>query len=257
MPMRLSGLMSGMDTESIVAQLVEAKKAKVTKAVKAQKTLKYKQDAWKTLNTQIRKLYDGALSGLRFESSYRKKTTKVSNSSIVSVITGENAMNSVQSLKVAQLAKTGFLTGGELKSTVKDENNNIVKVSGSTKFSELEGVNLEDGTGSLTVEANGKKTTITVGKDTTINSFLSTLRDAGLNANFDEANQRIYISAKSSGAKNDFSIYANNVKGLEALSGLGLDYDDTVTDKDGNKSSAFIAHYHRNPIPDQTKPPDL
>lgn len=244
MPMRLSGLMSGMDTESIVSQLVEAKKAKVTKAVKAQKTLKYKQDAWKTLNTQIRKLYDGALSNLRFESAYKKKTTKVSNSSIVSVITGENAMNGVQSLKVEQLAKTGFLTGGELKSTVKDENNNIVKVSGSTTLGELEGISLgENETGSLTVEADGKKTTITVGKDTTLNSFVSTLRNVGLNVNFDETNQRIYISSKSSGAKNDFSIYANDIKGLEALSGLGLDYDDTVTDEDGNKSSAFIAHY--------------
>ena len=46
--MRLSGLMSGMDTESIIQQLVEAKKTKVTKTVKAQKSLKYKQDAWKS-----------------------------------------------------------------------------------------------------------------------------------------------------------------------------------------------------------------
>ena len=95
MPMRLSGLMSGMDTESIISQLVEAKKTKVTKAVKAQKTLKYKQDAWKTLNTQIKSLHMKTLSDLRFEGSFIKKTTKVSNSSIVSVITGEGAMNEI------------------------------------------------------------------------------------------------------------------------------------------------------------------
>lgn len=244
MPMRLSGLMSGMDTESIVAQLVEAKKAKVTKAVKAQKSLKYKQDAWKTLNTQIRKLYDGALSNLRFESAFKKKITKVSNSSIVSVITGENAMNSVQSLKVDQLAKTGFLTGGGLKNTVKDESGNIVKVNGNTTLGELEGTGLKDDEkGSLTVEVNGKKTTITVGSGTTINNLMVTLRDVGLNANFDEANQRIYISSKSSGANNDFSIYANDMKGLDALAGLGLDYDHTVEDKDGNKTNPLLAHY--------------
>ena len=96
MPMRLSGLMSGMDTESIIQQLVEAKKTKVTKAVKAQKSLKYKQDAWKDLNKQVLNLYNKFVSDLRFESSYIKKTTKVSNSNIVSVITGEGAMNSVQ-----------------------------------------------------------------------------------------------------------------------------------------------------------------
>ena len=97
MAMRLSGLMSGMDTESIIAQLVEAKKTKVTTAVKAQKSLKYKQDAWKTLNNQILKLYHNALGNLRFEGSFVKKTTKVSNSNIVSVITGDGAMNGVQS----------------------------------------------------------------------------------------------------------------------------------------------------------------
>lgn len=96
MPMRLSGLMSGMDTESIISQLVEAKKTKVTKAVKAQKTLKYKQDAWKPLNTQIKNFYLKTLSNMRYEGSFVKKTTKVSNSSIVSVITGESAMNGVQ-----------------------------------------------------------------------------------------------------------------------------------------------------------------
>ena len=133
--MRLSGLMSGMDTESIISQLVEAKKTKVTKAVKAQKSLKYKQDAWKDLNKQIVNLYNKSLSNLRFQSSYIKKITKVSNSSVVSVITGESAMNSVQSLKVDRLAKSGYLAGGKLE--LKDENGNVIKdgtVTGSTKL---------------------------------------------------------------------------------------------------------------------------
>lgn len=226
MAMRLSGLMSGMDTESIVAQLVEAKKVKVTKAVKAQKSLKYKQDAWKTLNTQIRKLYDGALSNLRFESSYRKKTTKVSNSNVVSVITGENAMNSVQSLKVEELARTGFLTGGKLENTVKDEDGNVVKVTGKTTLADL-GLNLSEGaTGSFTITAGGKKTDITVSGNTTLDSLVSTLREAGVNANLDETNQRLYISAKSSGAgeKYDFQISSNDGAGFAALEALGLGY---------------------------------
>ena len=111
MPMRLSGLMSGMDTESIIQQLVEAKKTKVTKAVKAQKSLKYKQDAWKDLNKQIVNLYNKSLYNMRFQSSFLKKVTKVSNSNVVSVITGESAMNGVQNLTVAKLAKSAYLTG--------------------------------------------------------------------------------------------------------------------------------------------------
>jgi len=206
MAMRLSGLMSGMDTESIVSQLVEARKTKVTKAVKAQKSLKYKQDAWKTLNTQILKLYNNALSNMRFEANFVKKTTKVSDSSVVSVITGEGAMNSVQTLEVNELAKSGYLTGGELKLA---EGASSKKITGDTTLSDL-GFDVA-GKGSIeieTIDENGEtvKTPIIVDGSTTISSFVGGLRNAGLNANFDENNGRLYISAKTSGEKNDFKI---------------------------------------------------
>lgn len=235
MAMRLSGLMSGMDTESIVSQLVEAKKTKVTKAVKAQKSLKYKQDAWKALNAKIVSLYDKALGNMRFESAYRKKTTKVSNSSVVSVITGENAMNSVQSLKVEHLAKTAILTGGKLPETIKDtdEDGNVidVAVSGSTTLGQL-GLGLEEGvTGTFTVKLTNSDTpaNITVSENTTINDVVSRLREVGLNVNFDENNKRMFISSKASGAGNNFTIEAVGNSGLEALEALGL--------SDGTKTS--------------------
>ena len=44
MAMRLSGLMSGMDTESIIQQLVEAKRTKVNNAKREQTKLEWKQD---------------------------------------------------------------------------------------------------------------------------------------------------------------------------------------------------------------------
>ena len=56
MAMRLSGLMSGMDTESVIQQLVQAKSAKVTKAKNAQTKLEWKQDIWKGLNTKLKNL---------------------------------------------------------------------------------------------------------------------------------------------------------------------------------------------------------
>lgn len=223
MAMRLSGLMSGMDTESIVSQLVEARKTKVTKAVKAQKSLKYKQDAWKSLNTQIKKLYDGALSNLRFESSFIKKTTKVSNSSIVSVITGEGAMNSVQSLEVEKLAKSAYLTGGEI--SAQDGG----KVTASTTLRQL-GLT-DDQMGDIEVTVAGETKTISVSGDTKISDFVKSLQNAGLNANFDETNQRFYIAAKSSGTENDFSIKAKDTSGLNVLSKLGISYSDETVKK--------------------------
>ncbi len=226
MPMRLSGLMSGMDTESIIAQMVEAKKTKVTKAVKAQKSLKYKQDAWKDLNKQIVNLYNKSLSNMRYESSYLKKVTKVSNSSVVSVITGEGAMNSVQSLEVLNLAKSGYLTGGK----VGDANGKTVSgedITGSTKLSDLG----FDGSGVIQVTTSEGTKDISLNGETTINSFVNAMKSAGLTANFDETNGRIHIASKSSGTKNDFSIVAKNIDGVKALDALKLSYTDGLKEK--------------------------
>ena len=195
MPMRLSGLMSGMDTESIIQQLVEAKKTKVTKAVKAQKSLKYKQDAWKDLNKQIVNLYNKSLYNMRFQSSFLKKVTKVSNSNVVSVITGESAMNGVQNLTVAKLAKSAYLTGGVVNKTGKTAAGE--DITGSTKLSDLDPA--FSGTGSFRIETSDGTTNITLDENSTVSSFISALKSAGVNANFDEANGRIHISAKASG----------------------------------------------------------
>ena len=56
MAMRLTGLMSGMDTESMIQQLVEAKSTKVETAKKDQTKLGWKQDVWKELNTKLKNL---------------------------------------------------------------------------------------------------------------------------------------------------------------------------------------------------------
>ena len=114
MALRLTGLMSGIDTESVIQELVAAKQTKVDDAKKAQTKLSWKQEAWKELNTKLKNLQSKYLSVMRFSDSYSKRTTSVSNSSIVSVITGDNAVNGVQSLQVNQLAKTGYLTGAKI-----------------------------------------------------------------------------------------------------------------------------------------------
>lgn len=235
MPMRLSGLMSGMDTESIISQLVEARKTKVTKAVKAQKSLKYKQDAWKALNTQIKSLHMKTLSNLRFEGSFVKKTTKVSNSSIVSVITGENAMNGVQSLKVNNLAKSGYLSGQQMSllptAPEYDEEGNVIerKITGDSTLSEL-GLDIT-GVAEINVTTKDGLTPIKVDGSTTISSFVGALKTAGLNANFDQTNGRIYMTSKGSGSENDFSISTDSLDGLKALGAMGLNFKGVASEQ--------------------------
>lgn len=212
MAMRMSGLMSGMDTESIIKELVSVKQTKVDDAKKAQTKLQWKQDAWKELNTKLKNLQAKYVANMRFVSSYSKRTTKVSNSNAVSVITGENAVNGVQSLQINQLAKTGYLTGAQIKAA------DGSSLTAASKLSDL-GVT---GEGTFNITAGGKSVDITVNGDSTISDVLNKLKEAGVNANFDAKNQRFFVSASASGADNDFSITASDSTGDAALAALGL-----------------------------------
>lgn len=105
MSIKITGMFSGLDTESIISELVSAQSVKKNSLVKAQTKLSWKQDAWKALNTKIYDFYTNTLSDMRYQGSYLKKTTKVSNSNAISVITSDDAVDGVRSVKVGQLAK--------------------------------------------------------------------------------------------------------------------------------------------------------
>lgn len=213
MPIRITGMNSGLDTESIITELVKAQKTKTENVKKAQTKLLWKQDAWKDLNSKIYKLFNGTISNLRYETSYSKKTTDISNSSIASIVTGTEAMNATQSLQVNELATSGYMTGAQISGDV-------------TKSSKLVDLGIAEGS-TITVTTAGKSKDITITSDMTMSTFVTELQKAGVEASFDENNKRLHIAAKDSGVENDFTITASNSNGTNALSKLGiLLYDD-------------------------------
>lgn len=228
MAMRMSGLMSGMDTESIVQELVAVKQTQVDNLKKEQTKLEWKQEAWKDLNAKIKKLYSGTLDNLRFQSAYAKKTTKISDSSVAEIITADSAMNSVQKLKVTALAQTGYLTGAEITKT------DGSKCTTATKLSDI-GVT----SGRITVTTAGKTTEIEIKESMTLADLTTALTDAGVNANFDSKTGRMFIGAKESGVKHDFAITASNAAGTDALSKLGILVYDETTNKQYDEYAAL------------------
>lgn len=209
----ISGLVSNLDTDSIVSALVSAYSTKKDKYVKAQTKLEWKQDAWKELNTKIYSFYSGTLSSLRFSNAFSKKASSV-DSTKATVKASSDAVSGTQKLKIKQLAKSGYLTGAVVKSS--DGSN--TKLTGSSKLSEL---GIEDGS-SISVKVGNTEKTITLNGSDSVNTAVARLKEAGLNASFDETNQRFFVSSKTSGSEGEFSIIGANSSGLKALSGMGL-----------------------------------
>lgn len=213
-------MVSGMDTESLVSALVSSYKLKKDNLVKAQTKLSWKQEKWKTMNTSIYGFYSGKLSSARFSTSYNLKTSTVSNDKYAKVSASSSAVSGTQRLKVNHLAATGYLTGGKITATGGS------KVTGSTKVSDIIGTK----DGSISVKTSSGIKSIDITEDMNVSQFTAKLKEAGLNANFDDNNGRFFISAKESGKDNDFSLTANDANGLNALKALGI-YTVNDTDK--------------------------
>ena len=244
MSIRITGMFSGLDTESIISELVSAQSVKKNSLVKAQTKLSWKQDAWKALNTKIYSFYTNTLSDMRYQASYLTKTTKVSNTNAISVLTSDTAVDGVRSVMVNQLAKGARLTSGALNSK------SGVYFSGAASLSQLRnnrGMDVfEDDyqsksvTGSFrVVGAQGQYVDFSVNENTTINDIINMITSTGLNANYDQENQRIFISSKNTGEANNFNLVANDEGGMNALALLGLLTEEDLASDENQKWAAY------------------
>lgn len=223
---RVSGMVSGIDTESLVTAMVATQTAKKEKLQKAQTKLQWKQDAFKSINTKVYGLYS-KISNLRFSTAYNMKKTTVSDSTKATVTASSSAVNGTQKLTIEKLATSGYLTGAELK-------------KGTTGSSTLADLGYTDGDTTLSVTVGTTKKDIEVSSTTTIDDLVSKLKDAGVNASYDETNRRIFVSAKETGKDNDFAITSSSKAGLNALNAAGLCVS-SVSDQENYKKMASYA----------------
>ncbi len=202
MAIRMTGMVSGLDTDSIVKELVSAYSTKKEKYEKEQTKLGWKQEIWKDLNKEVNTFYK-SVGNLRFAGGYSTKKTTSSDTTKATVSAGSNAVTGTQKLHVLSTAQSGYLTGGKI--TASDSS---AKVTSSTKLSELGFTEGETALKFTAKDKDGKdiSTDIKLSKDSTISDAVKALRDVGLNASFDENNGRIFLSSSATGASTDFSL---------------------------------------------------
>lgn len=225
---RVSGMVSGLDTDSLVQAMVSTQVSKKEKLQKAQTKLQWKQDAFKSLNTKVYGLYS-KVGNLRFSNAYNMKKTTVSDTTKAQVTASNTAVNGIQTLQIKQLATSGYLTGGELK-------------KGTTGKTTLKELGYDGADTSISVTIGSSKKDIDVSGSTTVDDLVSKLKDAGLNASFDDKNGRIFVSAKETGKENDFSLTGADMTGLKALNAAGL----SVMSKSDIENYNKMASYAKN-----------
>lgn len=219
MPIRITGMNSGLDTDSIIQALMSAYQVKGDKYKKEQTKVSWKQDKWKALNAKVLSLYK-SLDNLRFSSGYNLKKVTVSDTTKATVSGASNAMNGTQTMKIKQLAQAAYLTGDKVSAA-----------NGKTKLSELISDDPNYSGGTIRISGNGKSKDIEVTGDTTVNDFIKQLNESGtgVSASYDSSNKRIYISSKKTGSAASFELSASDTGGSKALTALGLSSDVTIS----------------------------
>lgn len=208
MAIRMSGLSSGLDTEAIVGALMSAQSLKKTKLTQEKTKLEWKQTKWKELNTKLYKLYTEQVSKLQLQSSYMTKKATISDETKAKITASAKAVNGSYTMEVNNIATAQYLTGSKIGAS-----------SGSTKMVDLDSSLLNK---EIEVKVGGKTTKFTITEDTTIDNFTSELKRAGLNASFDTAQKRLFISSKDSGLANAFSITTSGVSDAEVTARKNL-----------------------------------
>lgn len=246
MAMRVSGINSGLDTDSIVQELVSAYNTKTEKYQKEQTKLSWKQEIWKGLNTKVYSLYNN-VGKLRFSSAYNTKKTTSSDTTKATVTASSSAVNGTQKLHVLATAQSGYLTGGKL--SLREE---VTDTDGTTKLKDVKGtvkaetklseIGFTGDEASLNInttdeEGNAVTKTVSLTKDSTIQDVVNALKDNGLNASFDVNNGRIFVSSKSTGKAADFSLVSATTKFVEKKDADG----NVIKDSNGKPTMESVA----------------
>lgn len=163
-PIRLTGLVSGMDTDNMVKELMKAQRAPLNKLLQKKQSDTWKRDAYREMNALLLDFRLNTVSDMRLQGQYLKKKLVSDNESVGTVRQTGTPNLSAYTVDVTKLAVEAQparipSTGAELKT---------IQIADPSKSLESEGI-----TGSFKI--NGS--TFTIGKDDTIDSVMKKIND--------------------------------------------------------------------------------
>lgn len=241
MAVRLSGLSSGLDTESIIKELMSVQSMKLTKLENKKTKLEWKEDKWSELNTKIYALYTGELSQMRLQSTYLTKSVTVSDSSKATITAGSSVPTGSHTVEIKSVASSQYVTGEKLSSfTSGSTTTDATSISSSTKLSAL-GIS---SSATFTIESSSCSAdddTLEVTDSTTISDLSKWAKERGVNISYDSTNQRFFVSSTGSGTENAFSLTSTDTTGTSPLSVMGIGEITTTGITSGTSNASFVA----------------
>ncbi|WP_410501768.1 flagellar filament capping protein FliD [Exiguobacterium acetylicum] len=197
---RLSGLASGIDTETMIKQLMQAERAPVDRLSQKKQTLTWQRDAYREMNRALLD-FRTAASDMLLSKNYQSKTVTSSNPTALTVTASPAASTgSVTIDSIDQLASAASVT--------------LAATSGKKSDATLEesGLFTKDANGKINVQistfdATGKAVTETLQLDATqkisdLTAAINGKTSLGMNAVFNDLTGKLVLTKTSTGNLN-------------------------------------------------------
>ena len=203
--MRVGGLASGMDTDSIIKELMKVQKMPLDKLMQKKAFTEWQQEAFRDTNLALSNLRTSA-SNLRLQSSFNAYSATSSDSSSVTVSTTANAVSGTYKVEVMSIASSAKMHSA----------NTIEKEPGVAAKS----TDQITATGTMTVKGSSGDIAIEITEGMTYAEVAKKLQDstAGqvpeLRVSFDDTTSRFFISTKGMGADQNFTLDFDNNEAL-------------------------------------------
>lgn len=182
---RFSGLVSGMDTESIVEKLMKAESAQMEKLQQQKQKYEWQRTAYRDVNTQLDTFEKGLFDKFGLKSSLVTKAVSVSDSSKVSVTAGSGASGTLNLQSVTRLASSASVVGNNTSFT---KNTDLLGL-GNGKVE----LNVIQSDGSM------KKTTVDYTSSDTVESFTKRLNSSGAGVTALFSSGKMSLTANATG----------------------------------------------------------
>lgn len=178
--MRISGLGSGLDIDTMIKQLMQAERIPLDKLVQKKQKLEWQRDDYRTVNAKFLELRNAAFD-MKLQSKYLARSASSSDSAVVTASAGAGATEGIYTIQIDQLARAAQLTSnapigaGDAATKLSDlglAQNTVLTIRGD-KGTATVGVNTDDTLATLAgkINAVGNVTGVRGNYDATLDRF--------------------------------------------------------------------------------------
>lgn len=212
---KIGGLVSGMDIDSLMEKLMKAESAQMEKLQQQKQKYEWQRDAYREVNTTLSSFEKGIFDDYGKQSSWNAKTVSNSASDKINVTATANAAGNLN-ITSATLATAATVTNTYAQD---------INYTATQKLSEL-GVTTTSGEFKFTTSSGDE--TIEYSKDDTVDSFITKLNGAGIDARVE--NGKLIVST-------DMKVNDTDSKNFISNLGLDLQTDNSLKMVDGKAAS--------------------